>query len=199
MERTKYLDRAEAKRLRDSCSTEAAVDARNGRVRGPLAWLLVDLALGTGLRVCELASLTWADIDFRRRGLWVNRRKRRKPAREFIPLGLELRQHLQAVAGPSPEGPIFTGKRGPLSRPGLQALWRAAVTRAGLQSCGIHAARHTYAVELLAATGNLRQVQLNLGHTRIDMTAQMYADVQWADRLAGVDAMYRQGVPVAAS
>jgi len=199
MERTKYLDHAEAEQLRRSVLAEAVVDARAGRVRGPLAWLLVDLALGTGLRVSELAVLTWADVDSRRRGLWVNRRKRRTPAREFVPLGLSVREHLQEAGGADPAGPLFVGKRGPLSRAGLQSLWRGAVTRAGLPDCGIHTARHTYAVELLAATGNLRQVQLNLGHTRIDMTARMYADVQWSDRLAGVDAMYRQDVPGAAS
>ncbi len=45
----------------------------------------------------------------------------------------------------------------------------------------IHCARHTLAVHLLKKTGNLRQVQKQLGHTSLVTTANMYADVSDED------------------
>ena len=41
----------------------------------------------------------------------------------------------------------------------------------------IHSARHTIAVALLRKTGNLRQVQKQLGHASPATTANMYADI----------------------
>ena len=53
-------------------------------------------------------------------------------------------------------------------------------------------ARHTIAVHLLKKTGNLRQVQKQLGHASPATTANMYADISFEDMQNGVNGLYDQ-------
>jgi len=70
-------------------------------------------------------------------------------------------------------------------------VWKTAVKRAGLpKELSIHSARHTLAVHLLRKTGNLRQVQKQLGHASPATTANLYADVSFEDMQAGVTGVY---------
>ena len=74
---------------------------------------------------------------------------------------------------------------------GLQQMWKAAVERAGLpEELSIHSARHTLATHLLKKTGNLRQVQKQLGHASPATTANMYADISFEDMQDGVTDLY---------
>ena len=80
---------------------------------------------------------------------------------------------------------------GPMTARGLQQAWKSAVRRAGLpDELSIHSARHTLAVVLLRKTGNLRLVQKQLGHSSPTTTANMYADVTFADMQDAVDGLY---------
>ena len=75
---------------------------------------------------------------------------------------------------------------------GLQQIWKRAVEIAGLpKELSIHSARHTVAVHLLKKTGNLRQVQKQLGHASPATTANMYADVTFDDMREGMAGLYR--------
>ena len=199
IDREKYLDAAELDRLRTVTEAHALTDLKSGRLRGVLAWAVVDVALGTGLRVSELARLKVGDFDARRRSLRAWRHKRRKPLRETIAVSKALAGHLRqyidwkANAGQATDkdAAIFVGKRGPLTESGLQNIWKAAVRRAGLPvELSIHSARHTVAVHLLKTTGNLRMVQKQLGHTNPATTANLYADVSFEDMGEALDGLY---------
>ena len=75
---------------------------------------------------------------------------------------------------------------------GLQQIWKFAVKRAGLpKELSIHSARHSMAVHLLKKTGNLRQVQKQLGHASPATTANMYADISFEDMQNGVTGLYQ--------
>jgi integrase len=227
--------------LRAFCASRAALDVKAGRVGGVMAWMLVDLALSTGLRSCEMAGLTVEAVDLDREYITVSRAKKRGPPRpeslagarprnrdrvsESLAIGADLVWHLRQyiqwtgrVRDPlrsphtigdygrdkvllrrSPndgdcgraKGPLFLGARGPLTAQGLQRIWRAAVRRAGLPGTpSIHSARHTIAVHLLRKTGNLRQVQKQLGHSSPVTTANMYADVTFSDMQTGLNGLY---------
>ena len=201
MDRAKYLDEREVKQLRTFTEHRALKDLAAGRVAGPMRWMLVDLALQTGLRVGELAVLTIGDYNARRKALRVNRSKRRKPLAETMAVQPELAEHLdsfiawKATAG-QPTGPadsLFHGKRGPMGKEGLQALWRKALADADLPKLSIHKARHTNAVALLRKTRNLRLVQKRLGHSSPAVTANLYADIPFADELDQVSGLYGDG------
>ncbi|MHC4520955.1 MAG: tyrosine-type recombinase/integrase [Planctomycetota bacterium] len=208
LDRTKYLDANEVKQLRTVTEGRALLDLRAGRVNGPLTWMLIDLALSTGLRVSEMAALAVEDVDLKRGCMRVIRLKRRKAVRETLAIGKDLVDHLKAYLSwrsarvsdlgkslrkglAATKGPLFVGCRGPLSAQGLQRVWKSAIKRAGLPiELSIHSARHTIAVALLKKTGNLRQVQKQLGHSSPATTANMYADVPFEDMQSGVTGLY---------
>ena len=195
MDRTRWMDAREVRLLRATTENAALHDQAAGRRGGPLRWLVVDLALSTGLRVGELAALTRSDIDLKRCSLRVTRLKRRKDCVETLALPTGLVAHIKAyMAAQSilePSSPILAGPRGRLSRQGIQRAWRRAIELAGLPAeLSIHCARHTMAVHLLAKTRNLRQVQKQLGHASPTTTANMYADVPWQDMAEGVEGLY---------
>lgn len=193
IDREKYMDADEVRQLRTVTEARAIVDLKKGRIQGPLAWMLVDLALSTGLRVSEMADLEIQNIDFKRGALKVVRLKRKKKVKETLAIGKDLIQHLREYlewAGRA-KGPLFVGQRGPLTSRGLQQMWKAAVEKAGLpEELSIHSARHTLATHLLKKTGNLRQVQKQLGHASPATTANMYADIAFEDMQNGVNGLY---------
>ena len=208
MDRTKYMSTEEVKQLRTVAEARAIVDLKAGRVNGALGWMVVDIALSTGLRVSEIGKLNVEDIDLKRGSLTVLRSKKRKPVRETLAIGKELVDHLRdyltwrscRIADmeggirkglTETKGALFIGCRGPLTAQGLQRVWKAAIKRAGLPAeLSIHSARHTLAVHLLKKTGNLRQVQKQLGHSSPTITAAMYADVTFEDMQDGLSGLY---------
>ena len=199
VDRTKYLDADEVRRLRTVTEAKAIVDLKAGRVTGPLAWMVVDTALSTGLRVSEMARLAVGDADLKRGALRVWRHKRTPAKQETLAIAPEFAAHLREFVAwketlgqaTGKNAPLFVGKRGPLTVYGLQQIWKRAVREAGLpKELSIHSARHTVAVHLLKKTGNLRQVQKQLGHASPATTANMYADVSFEDMANGMTGLY---------
>ena len=194
IDRNKYMDMKEAKQLRTVTEARAIVDLRAGRVLGVRAWMLVDLALSTGLRVSEIAALNVKDVDLKRGCLSVVRLKRKKKVKETLALGKDILEHLReyiAWTGQK-KGRLFVGSRGPLSAQGLQRIWKRSIRLAALpDELSIHSARHTIAVQLLKKTGNLRQVQKQLGHASPATTANMYADISFEDMQNGLNGLYQ--------
>ena len=202
IDRTKYLDQDEVRQLITTAEIWALKDLRAGRRQGIVTWLVVDLALSTGLRVGELARLKVGDFNPRRKALSVTRSKKRssrsKP--ETLAISDELAVHLVEYLawkklvgeGVGKSDPLMVGKRGPLGRPALQVIWHVVREKAGLPAeLSIHSARHTMAVHLLRKTKNLRQVQKQLGHSSPVTTASMYADVSFDDMRAGVNGLFQ--------
>ncbi len=208
VDRTKYMSVEEVKQLRTVAEARAIVDLRAGRVGGVVGWMVTDMALSTGLRVSEIAAVNVEDVDGKRGCMTVTRLKRRKPVRETLAIGKELADHVKdyltwrgcrvadmdrqyRMALSATQGPLFVGCRGPLTAQGLQRIWKRAIGRARLpKELSIHSARHTIAVHLLRKTGNLRQVQKQLGHSSPATTANMYADVTFEDMQRGVTSLY---------
>lgn len=194
IDRNKYMDMKEVKQLRTVTEAREITDLKAGRIGGVRAWMLVDLALSTGLRVSEMAALKIKDIDLKRSCLSVARLKRKKRTKETLALGKDIALHLKEYIADMDlkKGSLFVGSRGPLSAQGLQRIWKRSVKLAGLpKELSIHSARHTIAVHLLKKTGNLRQVQKQLGHASPATTANMYADISFEDMQNGVTGLYQ--------
>ncbi len=74
----------------------------------------------------------------------------------------------------------------PMSSHGAHKWWYRCLTNAGIVPEGttegerMHKARHTAGQRLLDATGNLKAVQMLLGHSSIQTTGDVYAD--WSDQ-----------------
>lgn len=195
IDRTKYLDADEERRLRDVTSGWAAQDLAAGRRAGVIAWALVDLALSTGFRRLELCRLRCGDINLTRRTIDVRRAKKRRECTDTLPLAAECAKHLRDYlawkrnVGESVEAdaPLIAGRTGQMSERGLWNIWRKAVARAGLRPIGLHAARHTVGVRLYRQTKDVLLVRRMLGHANLKDTL-IYAEASFEDLREAVDA-----------
>lgn len=184
-----YLSEPEVRKLRRSCEDWAIADIQQHRTTGPRVWMIVDLALSTGLRVSELASLTLADIDLEGKLISVRRRKKRKLVVEYIGLPAKLADHLRCYWADRTEGPAVMGSGDvPLGSRGWQQAWLRACSKAGIRPLSIHKARHTAATVMYRSTHDLRLVQSQLGHADPATTA-IYASISAEDLQAGAQAL----------
>ena len=182
MDRKKYMDQDEIAEMIAAAKTI-----------GGTTWLLVDVALQTGLRVNELARIKFTDFHLKRCCLTIVRSKKKTKVEESLPISTELAKHLETWAKDkiAISGPLFVGLRGPLTVRGLQQMWDRCRIAAGLlDGLSIHCARHTMAVQLLRKEKNLKLVQQQLGHSSPVTTANMYAFVTWEDHQEALNGLY---------
>ncbi|KPL55535.1 hypothetical protein ABB55_27610 [Prosthecomicrobium hirschii] len=160
---------------------------------------IVRFALASGVRLAGCLALTWSDIDWQARRIRI----RGKGERDYtVPLSTLMQAILSPLRGRH-ETAVFTyvvqrtrdgrtaGACLPITESGLSSEWRRAKADAGLENFRFHDTRHTRATRLLRRTGNLKQVQKLLGHSRIETTAR-YAHVTEDDLLAALDAESHQ-------
>lgn len=187
IDREKILDLDQRSRLLKTCKDKADLDLIYGRETWIKRYMLVDLALFTGLRVAEIANLTIGDINLKANDQYLIVRKGKRGKKRDVYLDKELVKHLKTfitwkkkTMGEEVENfsPLFTGRDGKhCAVITLMKSFKRAIEESNLPlHFSIHSARHTYATFLLHTTNNLRYVQKQLGHSNISMTA-LYADV----------------------
>jgi len=162
---------------------------------------LLELLYATGLRVGELVSLDWDDIDLSGRVLRVMGKGGKERMVPFgRPAGEALRTWLESWGGvrrtETPEGPggepVFVNHRGGrLTDRSVRRLLDRYVEAAAL-AAGVHphTLRHTFATHLLEGGADLRAIQELLGHSSL-ATTQRYTHLE-VERLLSV---YREGHP----
>jgi integrase/recombinase XerC len=160
---------------------------------------LLELLYATGLRVAELVSLDWGDLDLSARVLRVVGKGRKE---RLVPFGEPARRALRewlaewpAVRAQAPEGsgePVWLNHRGGrLTDRSVRRVVDVAVTRAALaRGVHPHTLRHTFATHLLENGADLRAIQELLGHSSLS-TTQRYTHLE-VERLLAV---YREAHP----
>ncbi len=187
IDREKILDFDQRSKLLKTCKDKHELDLLHGRETWVKRYMLVDLALFSGLRVAEIANLKIGDIELSTKDPYLIVRKGKRGKKRDVYLDKELVIHLKTfitwkkkTMGEEVENdnPLFTSRNGRHSAPiTLMKSFKRAIEESHLPShYSIHSARHTYATFLLHATNNLRYVQKQLGHSKISMTT-LYADV----------------------
>lgn len=143
---------------------------------------VLSVAYGAGLRVSEACALRICDIDSQRMQLHVDQGKGGRS--RSVPLSTRLlallRQYYRLTR---PQGVylfVAVGRDKPLSRQGVSQALHQAVERCGLHKrVSVHTLRHSFATHLLELGTDLRTIQVFLGHSSIQTTAQ-YAQVRQA-------------------
>jgi integrase/recombinase XerC len=175
-----------ARKLPGTLDTDAVARLLDIREESPLAIrdkAIMELFYSSGLRLAELAALTWDRIDIAS-GLVTVRGKGNKT--RMVPLGSYAAAALAAwrkVRGQFAgfEQPaVFVSRRGnPIARRTIQARIRYWARRQGLpQKVYPHLLRHSFASHLLESSGDLRAVQELLGHADI-ATTQVYTHLDF--------------------
>jgi site-specific recombinase XerD len=204
LEPGKYLNREEASRLLRVARRRAETAQAKGQKVAIRDYFIIHLALMTGLRVMEIASLKCGDVYLTNAmcSLIVKRGKGGKKRVIFFmgSFRTHCKEHLtwKQSIGESlePEEPLIVSSKtgGHMTTRAIQKAFKRCAAEARLQSTySIHCLRHTYACFLLKASKwNLRLVQKQLGHSRIT-TTQVYADVMMPDikkACRGLDRFY---------
>ncbi len=153
---------------------------------------MFNLAIDSKLRGCDIVALKVEDVapnGYSVDRATVRQKKTGQPVR--FELTEQTRQAVEdyiKVAGKKPGEPLFVARRG-LGRcmstrqyARLVSEWIASI---GLDPnlFGTHSLRRTKATLIYRCTGNLRAVQLLLGHTKIESTVR-YLGIEVDDALA---------------
>lgn len=146
---------------------------------------LLELLYSSALRVSELCSLRWRDLDLEE-GLVRVVGKGSKT--RVVPVGSKALEALSALrpALADAQAPVFPGRGGAPLTPAAVRLRvkRRAIEQGVEQRVHPHLLRHTCASHLLESSGELRAVQELLGHADI-ATTEIYTHLDF-QRLAQV-------------
>ena len=197
---TAYLDEAQAAQL------ISALDGEPPQYRTAIL-----LLLNTGLRRGELCGLEWADVDFTRGTLSIQRNSLYLPGKGLYTDTPKTKSSARTIRLPSPciplleqhrawqeeyrislgdqwieSGRLFTSADGSPIHPDTLTSWFSGfVKRHNLPKVTLHGLRHTNASLLIAAGTNIRTVSSRLGHSQTSTTANIYAHaIQSADAAA---------------
>jgi integrase/recombinase XerC len=144
---------------------------------------MMEIFYSSGLRLSELAELTWDRLDLAGGMITVRGKGNRT---RMVPLGSKAAEALVAwrkVRGQFAgfeENHVFVSRSGnPISRRTIQARIRHWARHQGLPAnVHPHLLRHSFASHLLESSGDLRAVQELLGHADIS-TTQIYTHLDF--------------------
>ena len=132
---------------------------------------LIHLLLDTGIRAGEAINLKRDDIneDFIK--------VKGKVGERIVPVSNSVVELLLSLPK-YPDGYVFHGKQGRMTRSGVYYIVRKYLRMIGItgDKLGPHRLRHTFGRQYLVLGGDLRSLQLQLGHQNIQ-TTQKYANL----------------------
>jgi integrase len=175
------LDAGEVNRLLDALK----------ELKGGAYYPLFLAGVFTGMRLGELLSLQWGDIDWQRKQVRVRRSAykgeffvpKTKRSRRAIDVGDQLLDVLHGLqlgrygetALPA-DDLIFCGHAGAMLDPDnlRKRVWAPALVAAKLRHVVIHSLRHTYASLLIAQGESPKYISSQLGHASVQITFDRY-------------------------
>lgn len=150
--------------------------------------------LYTGIRVGECIGLQWQDVDLYARTVHIQRTDYRgvvtepktASSRRMVPLDsasmVILRRAWNGRDTVCDSGRVFCNTAGsPVSYRSLLDAYKRILDRCGIDPCGIHVLRHTYATFMLRAGVDVKSLSALLGHSDIEITLRTYCDVDFED------------------
>jgi site-specific recombinase XerD len=181
----KFLDQDEVRRLRKTLRDAATLARTRGTQAAVRDQLIIELALGSGLRVSELANLKVEELFLKKGQNSLHVRNGKGGKNRVVQFGANLKEQiLQYLDYRKSDSPyLFPSQRRECMTPSaIQQVFKRWAARAEIpRRYSIHSLRHTYATRLYRASGyNLRAVQKQLGHSSVS-TTQIYADVMDSD------------------
>jgi integrase len=151
--RVRYLTPDESSRLLDACALHLQP--------------IVLMGVHTGMRVQEILTLTWPQVDARKRIVTLGKTKNHE--RRIIPLNDLALEVLRTLPRHVESLYVFCDQQGQRYQRIVKGF-RQACKRAGISDFRFHDLRHTFASHLVMRGVPLRTVQELLGHKTGQMT-----------------------------
>lgn len=138
--------------------------------------------LNTGLRVGEaLALQRFSDIDYKNKTvsisgtLYQGQIYEPKTKKSFRTIPLNQTAYSIVMRQPITNKFLFVNSDGkPVIYRTLLECWKHTLKRCGIEHCGLHRLRHTFATRLLVAGADIKTIQQLLGHASPDITMKYY-------------------------
>ena len=182
----KYLPPERLSELLRKCDEMTIVAEAKGSVRMYRDAMIAVVACYLGLRRAELADLRISDVHIGRGEQFLRVVGKGNKERKVV-MGKELRRRMVAYLRfraehqeLTAESHVFESQKG--GRMSNSAVWRR--WKKLVPDMPLHSSRHSAAVMMFTATGNLRLVQRTLGHRSI-VSTQIYADCLPSTMAAG--------------
>lgn len=151
---------------------------------------LLEVAYGGGLRVGEIAGLSWADVDSTGsvRVIGKGNKERRVPLGQQAERALRDWRAEQRAAGAGASEAVFTNRSGRrLTVRQIQRVVKRALSRAAeREGVSPHTLRHSFATHLLDRGADILAVKELLGHESLS-TTQLYTHLSRARLKAAYD------------
>jgi integrase/recombinase XerD len=177
---SKLMSEDETTALRKTLEA-AVIIAKSKAHQGPVRdQCIIELALGTGLRVSEIGQLKLEDIDLKRGGNSLIVRHGKGDKQRLVKFSSKLKTVILEYLEYRDKDTEFlfpSERQDYMSSNAIQKVFKKWARRAGLPSrFSIHSCRHFYATALLKVSRNLRLTQMQLGHSN-PQTTTVYAQV----------------------
>lgn len=154
---TRFLDDDERARLLNACQES----------RNEYLYLIVVLALSTGMRKAEILGLTWDNVDLAAQKITLHKTKNKD--RRVVPisgLALDLLQaHPKRLDTPL----LFPGRQKPRNPIDIRTPWKTALKNAAVEDFRFHDLRHSAASYLAMNGASLAEIAEVLGHKTLQM------------------------------
>lgn len=195
----KFHTKDELQTILDYLEESTSIGNELQKHQGYLYYCLVRLLAFSGLRINEALALEWSDIDFNACTLSVNKTLSRtekgfkpstpktKASIRTILLDNKTMQVLKAWRTIHKKMLFMNGKRSELifcEMDGYQSYsggyWyqvKKRINKTDVKPISFHAFRHTHASLLFASGVTMKEVQVRLGHSSIQMTMDIYTHV----------------------
>ena len=149
------------------------------------------LLLATGIRASELCGLHVEHVHFGSDDSYITVLGKGNKQREVGPLGVKAQTALRRYFRGHDGSLAFHSRRAvPFTPNGLDQMLKRLRDWAGVEHFGgirvsAHTLRHTFAVTFLKQGGDLKRLQLLLGHTSLAVTQRYLEDFQQRDARSG--------------
>ena len=142
--------------------------------------LALSLGLVCGLRRGEICGLRWSDVSWETSELRITNQRMRLDSGQIIDASPKSRSSVRVVPVPPPlmarlrQARQLTGYIDSISPSGLDKAHRVLVARLGLPPIPLHGLRHSMATSCIRHGGDMRSLQIILGHAKYATTADRY-------------------------
>lgn len=171
--------------------------------------LPVLLALNAGLRIGEIAALTWEDVDFTKRMVHVRHTYNRFPSQNsetartmlvfdepktkhsmrVVPMTKKLYSFLKKWSCESESKFVCSNKNYPCEPRVIAYYFEGIKKDSGITDFHFHQLRHTFATRCIESHGDVASISKILGHSSIQTTLNIYCDSLTESRVKAIQNM----------